>query len=261
MAKKKSKKRRPPPRRPAAASTKPARRIDEDEAERPASRRAERKEEARRERERRIKAARRRERNRKLARWGVAAGVVAVIGGIVFVQLRQSSQETRELAGIRDRLGCTGPVVQDDQLRVVEGLDPTAMHSEPFVEGQDGHPATAGPHSNALPGDVQVFDTYVPEANVVHNLEHGYVIVYYADQGEHALPEDTVSALADLVESEDEVFLMPYEDLASSMALVSWGTLEECSPTGEVDPDDAVAVARGFIGEWRNNSQAPEASA
>ena len=265
MAKKK--KRRPPQKRPVASAASTSGATKSGASDAPASKRAERKEEARLERERRIKAARRRERNRKLVRWGVVALVVAAIAGIVVYQQSAADREEGELQAAMRRLGCEPPdedqtigQVQQNELDAFAALG-DQNHSEPYAQGQNGVPATAGAHTGALPGDPQVFNEPIPEANVVHNLEHGYVVVYYAADGDNALPEPVVTALADRVEEESEVLLAPYPDLASSMALVSWGTLQTCTPEGEASPDDAVAVTDVFIDEWKNSGQAPESAA
>jgi hypothetical protein len=87
------------------------------------------------------------------------------------------------------------------------------------------------------------------------------VLVYYADAGENALPDDMVGELEDLVDSESEVIMAPYPGLSSKLALASWRQLQTCNPPGDADPEDVVTVAEAFIDRFRNGPLAPEAAA
>jgi len=252
MAKKKRKKKRPG--RPVAPPAGPEARRP-GEPERPPSARAERKEQARRERERRIKQAKRRQRMRRAARWGAVLGVAGAIGAFAFVQIRQNRELEERAAEAAARVDCGEIERQPD---AVAGLSQQEIHSPPFSEGTGGVPATVGRHSSPLPPDPAVYDQPIPEANAVHNLEHGYVIIYYANEGENALPEDIVGALEDLAEGENKVLMAPYPDLANGLDLVAWRQLQTCDPQEDDDPDDAVLVARGFIEEFRGGGLAPE---
>ncbi len=256
MAKKKRKKRGQPsgvatrPRPEAAAGAAP------DAPERPSNRQL-RKEQARIERERRLRQARRRMRTRRLLRIGIPLLVIAAV--VAFFVLR-SIREGEAVAEANAALGC-GPVeTKQDDLDAFEALGGRS-HVPPFAEGQNGVPATAGAHSQALPPEPSVYDEPVPEANAIHNLEHGYVLIYYAAEGDNALPEDLRSALASAAEDEAEVIMSPYEGLAEPMALVSWGRIQTCSPPSDADPGDAETVARGYIDDYRNSSLAPEPGA
>jgi hypothetical protein len=121
-------------------------------------------------------------------------------------------------------------------------------------------PASSGPHDASVlpPG---VYGRPVPEVVAVHNLEHGYVIVYYRSEGSEALSPGTVADLEALVRSEPEVIMAPYPDLpeGTALALVAWQWLQTCS--AEVTASEAVARARRFIAEHRNGPDAPEAAA
>jgi hypothetical protein len=258
MAKKKRKKR--PPNRPAQrAGTATATASRTETPERTASARAERKEQARRERERRIKQARRQVRMRRAARWGIAAAIVAGIGGVVWF----ANRESRELQGAAEaaarRLGGSQVEPMQDEVDAAAALDQQTLHSPPFSEGSNGQPVTAGPHSNPLPSPPFVYQQPIPEASAVHNLEHGYVIVYYAADGENALADDIKTALEGYVEGEGNKILMaPYPGLAHSFDLVAWGNLQTFDPPDGADPEDAVTVTTAFVDQFRSGGLAPE---
>lgn len=245
MAKKK--KRRRPPTRPAQAPEQ-------------GSARAVRKEEARKEREARIRRARRRVLLRRLSRVGIVIVLATLIAGFIYWRGGESRRQREQAAQAAERLGCSE--VQD---LPDEGREHLAADEPPPDYGST--PGTSGKHNaQPLPPDPRVydqpFDTNL-EARAVHNLEHGYVLLYYRQEGDAAVPRPIVDALADLANGEDQVILAPYPDLpdGESLAFASWTHLRTC-PTVTADAaDDVTAVARGFIDEFRDHSDAPEAPA
>jgi Protein of unknown function (DUF3105) len=259
MAKKK-RKRRPPQRPTSGGSTVATATEARPEApERGPSARAARKEQARREREQRIKLARRRQRTRRAVRWGIAGAAVLGIAGVIWM----ANRESRELQGAAqqaaERLNGSSVETIQDEVDAAAALDQTTLHSPPFSQGQNGVPVTAGPHSSPLPTPPFVYDQPIPEANAVHNLEHGYVIVYYADSGENALAEDIRSALEEYVDGEgNKVLMAPYPGLANSFDLMAWGKRQTFNPPANADPDDAVTVTRAFVDQFRSGGLAPE---
>lgn len=243
MAKKKRKK------RPAA---KPGPQPEQQTA----SSRAARKEQARIERERRIKSIRRR---RLLKRIGIVAVILAVAGGgfWFFWNRAQEARERRERANeIAATIGCQPA---DD-----DAPDEGAGHVTEIPTYQS-KPATSGPHfAQTLPLDVSVYDQPadpVFEARAVHNLEHGYVLMYYRAEGDGALGSDAVEALEEVAESEEEVIIAPYPDLpdGENLVFVAWTTIQRCQVEGETD--DVVTVADAFIRDFLNSGDAPEAGA
>jgi len=124
------------------------------------------------------------------------------------------------------------------------------------------HPATSGYHDpSPLPPEPKVYESPVPETRAVHNLEHGYVIVYYRAEGPDALPKAVVDRLASIVRGEDEVLLAPYPLLDDGVALAftAWNKLWEC-PAG-ITPSQAATMLEGWIRAYRNSGSAPEPAA
>lgn len=264
MAKKKRRRRRHPqrPARPgpqapgapdeARGAAEPE--VEATEAERPASRRAERKEEARRERERRIRQARRRQRTRRLVRWGIVLGAAGGVAAIVWFAQGESRRIQEEGASAAERISCTEVEEQESTL--------PNQHAEPYAQGEAGVPAFGGNHNpSLLPSEPKVYQQQPPEDQAGHNLEHGYVLVYYAADGDNALAEENVSALEDLVDGETEVLMAPYEGLAKPVYLVAWGARQACDPPEDASADDLTLVAEAFIEKWKNGDFAPEAAA
>lgn len=245
MAKKK--KRRRPPTRPAVRPE-------------PTSARVERKEEARKEREARIRRARRRVLLRRLSRVGIVLLLAALIGVLIYWRGGESRRQRAEAAEAAERLGCSQ--VQD---LADEGRQHLAAGEQPPDYGTT--PGTSGKHNGSpLPPDPRVYDQPFDanlEARAVHNLEHGYVLLYYRAQDDAGVPDPIVDALADLANAEDQVILAPYPDLPDeqSLAFAAWTHLRSCPTVTADDANDVIAVARGFIDEFRDHSDAPEAPA
>jgi len=253
VAKKKRKRKRPDrPVARAAATTATAERSDQPD--RPSAR-AERKEQARRERERRIKQAKRRQRNRRLVRWGVVLAAAGGIGWFVYDQV-QENREVQERAAAAAALVGIGEVQEpaDEGAQHLQPTDPPPQYGTT--------PAASGPHAQSpLPAEPKVYDQPVPETAAVHNLEHGYVLIYYRAEGDGALDEAIVAELEDLAVGEAEVIMAPYENLAegTNVAFAAWTRLQEGQVPADADPNDVALVARGFIEEFRNGAAAPEA--
>jgi hypothetical protein len=189
----------------------------------------------------------------------VALAVVGGIGAFAWVQVQQDRELKTRAQQAAERLGCGEIETKQDEVDAAAALSQAELHTAPFAQGQGGVPATAGRHSSTLGTPPFVYDQPIPEANAVHNLEHGYVIIYYAGEGANALAEDIRSALADLVEEEgNKVIMAQYPELANSFDLVAWGKLQTCDPPENAEPDDAVTVATAFIDQFRGGGLAPE---
>ena len=124
------------------------------------------------------------------------------------------------------------------------------------------HPATSGPHYPVwITPPPQVFSTPLVEVRAVHNLEHGYVIVYYATGGEAALPAPIVTALAARVNGQAKVLMAPYAAMPTgkSLAFAAWDELQLCGPG--VTAGDASAALAKFVAAFREGPLAPEPNA
>jgi hypothetical protein len=212
--------------------------------------RRQRREEARRQRDAMVRGRRRRERVR---RWLVRGAAVAILllGISYFLFQAQARRRLVADAGrVASQASCTQVMTMPDRGR---------GHQPPY--SYDQHPATSGSHSSPLPPQPRVYQTPVPEENAVHNLEHGYVLIYYRSEGQPALPGDVVSGLQGLAEGEDKVILSPNAELdeGTSLALAAWNRLQRCPSS--VSGDQATTLARAFIAQFRGGGDAPEPDA
>ena len=250
MAKRSSRRRRA---RPAGRSD-GAQATSTDRAARVAAKR-QRQAEARREYAR----LRRRERRRRVVSRGALALVVVGAGALGFSFLVRAAGPRpipEEAIRAATTAGC-------DEVQTPES-GPSRAH---LASGQGftytSQPATAGSHDPApLPPDPAVYTSPVPQTNSVHNLEHGYVVMYYRpDEGDGGLRSPVVERLTSFAEGQDKVILAPHPELAdgTAFALAAWNKLWECP--GSITPQQATMIAGGFVEAYRGTGNAPEPNA
>lgn len=242
------------PHRPAADRQRAPARADEARREELRPDRRVRKEEARRARE----AARKRIRRRATLRRAAGGGIVALAALSVFLLVT--------------RVGAPGSV-SDTALRAAEAAGcetnepispeqqaPGNIHSD--TPTSDQLPPTSGAHYGARALDAAgAYDEPVDEVLAVHNLEHGWIGIYYRAGEKNGLPQEVVDRLTTIAEREEDVFLAPTDKLQeeTALAFTAWNKLWEC-PSG-VSTDQAATMATSFIEAFRNTSNAPEPNA
>ena len=94
------------------------------------------------------------------------------------------------------------------------------------VDDYNSEPPTSGPHY-ATPADPGIYSSALPEEQLVHNLEHGQIVIYFSP----AIPEEMISELQELVASDPVGLLaVPYEAAASptEIILTAWTHLQRC---------------------------------
>ncbi|HEV8682187.1 MAG TPA: DUF3105 domain-containing protein [Actinomycetota bacterium] len=119
-------------------------------------------------------------------------------------------------------------------------------------------PAASGPHRvSALSPDVSVYNEPVDEPTAVHNLEHGYTVLYYRPEDPTVAPE-VVAMLEGLARNFEKVVVAPHPGLPEDvgLALVAWRRLQRCPPTIAVS--DAESVAGSFVLRFAGTDVAPE---
>jgi Protein of unknown function (DUF3105) len=182
---------------------------------------------------RRLEAKRRRQ--RALA-WTI--GTVVALGALVGVVVLQGGDDEdrvspEALAAGRQAGGCgdirTFPVA--GRAHIQPNQQPTDWNSTPPTSGQ--HLATP-----LAPG---VYDQEQDERAIVHNLEHGYVVIQYKN-----IPEDQLVQLREYVQdrSGSKLVLAPWSGLErDGVALTAWQNLQTCERVNL----DAV---KGFVSEF-----------
>lgn len=183
--------------------------------------------------------------------------VVAVIGFGVqrFLAERAAERELIEEAQANlDEFGCT-----EDREMEAQGaghFEGPELADNPPEVAYAHLPTTSGRHIGTWAA-TGVYDQYIDERLTTHNLEHGYVVIWYdedADPEQVAELEEFAQERID--DGDSELVVAPYnqplEDDAN-FAYVSWERRQLCEEFHE-------GVALNFINEHMNDQRAPEAA-
>jgi Protein of unknown function (DUF3105) len=200
-------------------------------------RRQERLEARRRAKQEALIAQRKRERRDRATRSAVL--ITLLLAAVYFVFLRETGPESIQ----------GNPV---SQFSTDNGTS-TDTHQAPFDYTPDKtgvKPPTSGRHDPS-PAECGTHDQEIPDANLVHTLEHGAVGVLYDPE----TPLVDVKAIEEVVSSyDDHTFSAPYKGMEDQVTVVSW------SRRMGLDQFDGDAV-REYIDTFRNTEPAPEAGA
>lgn len=192
----------------------------------------ERREEAK---QRRMEELRRRQRKARMRRMYTIGIAVLVIGGIVAAVLlsRQSASRNRaELAAVARAGGC-----EAIETKPSEGQ----THSPPYSYRTD--PPTSGNHSpsTAFTG---VLTQAPKDENLVHNMEHGHVIVWYQPDLDPAI----LTGLTDLVnDNRTRLILVQRPTMPFKVAFTAWTKLQGCNSPNA----NTVRAAQAFADEFK----------
>jgi len=106
-------------------------------------------------------------------------------------------------------------------------------------------PPTSGWHYDQ-PADAGFYETSLPDERLVHNLEHGHVIISY-DCAKLADCEDVKTELRQLVEQFQrwKIVAVARENADAAIALTAWGRIDKMDSYDE----DRVEA---FVRRWRN---------
>ena len=120
------------------------------------------------------------------------------------------------------------------------------------ISGGDGHvesprygvdPPAGGDHLVSVArGGVYEGDAVPPDGQLVHALEHGYVVAWHAPD----LPAEQVEQLAAFEQRHDgDVVVAEREGMSTPVAATAWGQRLLC---GEVEPDALDRFAEAHVG-------------
>ncbi|HEY8199226.1 MAG TPA: DUF3105 domain-containing protein [Candidatus Limnocylindrales bacterium] len=114
----------------------------------------------------------------------------------------------------------------------------------------DSYPPTSGPHA-ITPAKPGWYDASPPIEQLVHSLEHGFIVVYRS--GLKGTDETALKTRFDALVADgfDALISVPDESIKDPMTLTAWDRLQRCV---SADPD----AFEGFVRD--HYAQAPEAS-
>lgn len=166
---------------------------------------------------------------------------------------------------ISDRKGASGPVgVAADEANCGPKEESKAPGNDHVEEGTpveyETNPPTAGPHAGS-PGPTGFFDTPQEAEHLVHNMEHGQIVLWY----DPAAPQQVKDDLEAIVEKQSATTVAtPYEGLEDyNFYMTAWNKLpdegEESFGTGYLQGCELVSeeVINDFRREHQGKSPEP----
>jgi len=192
-------------------------------------------------------ARRMQKRRRRRIIYTVIAGIVGLLVIVGFT--------LPEIFNIFGRTGPTAANAPGERVSIM--ADATHLAEGTVYANYNSTPPTSGPHyeNEAKWG---VYDTALPDEQVVHNLEHAGVVVSYnlRDQAQIAQLKGIVESYPRSATDPSQVcylIMRPYSKIAEGeVALTAWGALDKMTGVNETE-------VRQFIDYYRGNgSNAPE---
>ena len=138
-----------------------------------------------------------------LAALAVAIGALAFAGG-------GDDDDGATLGGALREAGCNVVTAKAQNRDHVEAPRPGFKYNT--------DPPTSGPHAG-IPAPFDFYPEPVEQFRLVHNLEHGGVVVQYGDE----VSDETVSRIRDwYLEDPNGLVVAPYPRLGKTIALTAW---------------------------------------
>jgi Protein of unknown function (DUF3105) len=127
-------------------------------------------------------------------------------------------------------------------------VGPGGEHTSGNVDYEQSPPA--GGEHNPVWQNCGYYDKPVRDETAVHSQEHGAVWITYSPD----LPQDQVTELRDIAESQSYILVSPYPGLEYPVVASAWG--KQVALDGANDPD-----LESFIQAYRQGPQTPEPGA
>ena len=203
-------------------------------------------------------AARRLEEKRRRQRtilWSAVAvlSLLALIGLIVFMGRDEPQAENPPVTEQARAAGREAAGSEGVKTFPMAGQDHIAANEQP--DNWNSNPPTSGDHL-ATPLPPGVYDNDQDMRALVHNQEHGYVVILYK-----GIPADQVDQLRQFVEARNgsKLVLAPWSGLESNgVALTAWRNLETMQ---RVNMDVVQAFVNDYMVPVGARSTAPEPNA
>jgi len=170
--------------------------------------------------------------------WGLAGVVILVVVGNFLWNL------------VRPKPGQSVPQLARTHIDVGAAHDP-----------YNSDPPTSGPHY-AQPASAGFYDAALPDETLVHNLEHGYVVIWYKCSTPEDAPCQTLKTqIKDVMNRAGPVVFttgakkliaVPRPKMDTLIALTSWGRMDKLSSFNEAEITE-------FINDFRLAAPEPDA--
>jgi hypothetical protein len=167
--------------------------------------------------------------------------VIGLIAGLFIWQSSKSKKVAQRVDELAQELNCEG----------MESFESVGSNHVP--EGEITYPRMPPESGDHRPSwaNTGVFDTPLETELTTHNLEHGAVVIHYAE----TVSETVVSALRDVALTDPQwVILAPYTEFSDGqvLSMTAWQHRVDCSKTTPPDAAKYGEMARAFIDARKN---------
>lgn len=159
----------------------------------------------------------------------VGLAVAAFLVGSIVSQPQAVSLPSQPNPDAASKPGTVDPSTVGDSLPGVAVPSEGQTHAP---EGQaityQNYPPSSGTHY-ASTADYGFSEKEIPEGKLVHNLEHGAIVLYYEPDLSSAVLQSLREAATKLPTEKYgkvKIVIVPYSKLQTSMAIVAWGRVE-----------------------------------
>lgn len=189
-----------------------------------------------------------RQKRQKVLRVGV---VVLVIAGIVGYFLTREVLSRREISRLVAASADAASAAGCSDIDKPSNAGREHIARGDVADGYTSEPPTSGPHYTTTAGE-GVRETAVEEQLLIHNLEHGGVVVHHK-----GLPADQLAALTERIGDDDgKVLLVPDDKLErDGVAYTAWRRLQTCE---RYDADVLDTFLELYLDPDAADSSAPE---
>lgn len=205
------------------------------------SKKLEQKQRRRETEEKKRAEARKESLRRNLVTIVVALVVTAVVVVAIVMQRGDSGSISGDVGGSAAAANCTDVESPDDQGR--EHIPNDETHP-PYSSS----PPTSGPHYE-IPAANNFFTEQLAPEQLVHNLEHGQIVIWYNPDAD----EELLGQVETLFRQEPNATVAaPYTDIEApyEIALTAWGKLQMCEKVSQ-------EVVNDFRREFQGKSPEP----
>jgi hypothetical protein len=189
----------------------------------------------------------REEQKRAQRRRNLITLVIAIIVtvGVVWLILDESTGKgpdgpsTADYGVSADEAGCGS--VESPELQEAKHIEAGTEH-DPY----SSNPPTSGPHYAAplAPIDPGFYTNDIEAEKVIHNLEHGMIVIWYRPDA----PQATKTAVEAAVDEQPlATVAVPWADIeeGNDVAITAWGKLQNCAQVSKDVVDDFRAEFQG----------------
>lgn len=165
----------------------------------------------------------------------VTIGTAIVVAVVVIVAI-VLQRESGDGPGAPDVVGVAAAQAGCEDIEEFEELEAVHIQAGEAHEPYNSSPPTSGGHYE-IPSDTGFFESAVEPEQVVHNLEHGQIVIWYSPDA----PSETLTNIENLVDQEPQATVaIPYEDIESpyNFVLTGWTAAQRCEEVSQEVVDD-----------------------